>query len=65
MLNRDFKKKMCLGDQEDSLASQMLAVNHEDLNSIPNGHVNLGMVAHVCNPSTKEAETGGSLGLAG
>lgn len=27
-------------------------------------HKKLGMVAHACNPSTGEAETGGSLGIA-
>lgn len=38
----------------------------EALVVIPRTHIKkTGIVAHACNPETKEAETGGSLGLPG
>lgn len=45
---------------------KVLTVQTRDLSSISGTHVKeLGTVAHACNPSTGEAEEGGSLVLAG
>lgn len=44
----------------------MLAVKHEDLNSIPRTRVKVGLVALICHPDNGEVEgKEASLGLAG
>jgi hypothetical protein len=54
-------KKSLLESWGDSSVCSVFAIQHKQLRS----NKNLGMLAHMCDPSTGKEETGGSLRLPG